>query len=75
MAGCSTGSAVAVAKLGTLMSNRRTSDRADIETDNGILASVQGQYFAAALSQCPDARTPPSDTHRVQIDAGWVGRW
>ena len=42
--------------------------------DNGILASVPGQYIGTAVCQCPDARTATTDIHNINIDAGWVGR-
>ena len=63
--------------LGTQAQNRRMATNLvprPGSDDNGILTSVPGQYIGAAVSQCPDARTAQSDTHQVEIDAGYVGR-
>jgi len=45
-----------------------------IDSDNGILATVPGNYIGAALNQCPDPRTARADVHQVVVDAAWAGR-
>jgi hypothetical protein len=42
--------------------------------DNGILATIPGNFIAAAVLQCPAPRTAQAEVHQVTINAGWAGR-
>jgi hypothetical protein len=44
------------------------------DPENGILASVPGQYIAEATQLLPPAETAEDRDYTVDIDAGHVGR-
>lgn len=44
------------------------------DPENGILASVPGQYVAEATQLLPPADTAEDRDYEVEIDAGHVGR-
>ncbi|TAL87481.1 MAG: hypothetical protein EPN46_03920 [Candidimonas sp.] len=44
------------------------------DSENGILASIPGQYVAEAIQLLPPVDTAEDRDYTVEIDAGHVGR-